>query len=330
VVETAGGAASTGGGARDGSMIRIGYACVNTQLPPPNRTCRLSHATPERIVELARENLAALETILHWNAEHGITLFRIASETIPFGSHEVNALRWWEILQPELKRTGKFIRQYAIRVSMHPGQFTVLNSLRDDVVEKSLAELEYHTRFLDSLGVGSDHKIIVHLGGVFGDKNKSLQRFADNFRRLSLSAQKRLLLENDEKCYNIAEVIALAQQLKIPAVFDVFHHEWNPSYGKRPLREVIELAISTWRIKDGRPKLHYSNQWKGKLPGSHSQSVDIRAFKKFYDMIADLEIDIMLEVKDKERSVLNVYRAIPQLKHNHVHGKKINKKLPTD
>lgn len=305
-------------------MIRIGYACVNTQLPSPNRTCRLSHATPKRIVELACDNLTALQTILQWNAEHGITLFRIASETIPFGSHEVNTLRWWEILRPELNRAGRLIQQYAMRVSMHPGQFTVLNSQRDDVVEKSLAELEYHTRFLDSLGVGSNHKIVVHLGGVFSDKNKSLQRFADNFRWLSPSAQKRLLIENDERCYTIAEAISLAQHLKIPAVFDVFHHEWNPSYGEKPLREIIELAISTWRTKDGRPKLHYSNQWKGKPPGSHSQSVDIRAFKKFYDAIADLEIDVMLEVKDKERSVLNVYRAMPQLKHNHARGKKIN------
>lgn len=295
-------------------MIRIGYACVNTKLPSPNRTCRLSHATPERIVELARKNLAALATILQWNAEHGIALFRIASETIPFGSHEVNTLCWWEILQPELNRVGKLIQQYAMRVSMHPGQFTVLNSLRDEVVEKSLAELEYHARFLDSLGVGFEHKIIVHIGGVFGDKNKSLQRFADNFRRLSLSAQKRMLIENDEKCYTVAEAIALAQQLKIPVVLDVFHHEWNPSYRERPLREIIGLAISTWRASDGLPKLHYSNQWKGRPPGSHSQSVDINAFRKFYEMIADLEIDVMLEVKDKERSVLNVYRAIRSLK----------------
>lgn len=294
-------------------MIRLGYACVNTRLPAPNRTCRLRHATPERIIALARQNLAALETILHWNAAHGITLFRIASETIPFGSHEVNTVRWWKILEPELNRLGRLIQQYAMRVSMHPGQFTVLNSQRQDVVEKSLAELEYHARFLEALGANSEHKIIVHLGGVFGDKDRSRRRFADNFRRLSLGARNRLLLENDEKCYHIAETIALAQQLQIPAVFDVFHHEWNPAYEEKSLREIIALAMATWRLQDGRPKLHYSNQWPGKPPGTHSLSVKMPNFKKFYAIVADLDVDIMFEVKDKEQSVLKIYRRFPQL-----------------
>lgn len=315
MVETASRAATTFANTKShGDMIRIGYACVNTRLPAPNRTCRLRYATPERIIELSRQNLAALETILQWNAAHGIRLFRIASETIPFGSHEINTMPWWKILEPELNRLGRLIQQHAMRVSMHPGQFTVLNSQRQDVVEKSLAELEYHARFLEALSVDSEHKIIVHLGGVFGDKNGSWQRFADNFRRLSRRAQNRLLLENDEKCYHIAETIALAQQLQIPAVFDVFHHDWNPAYEEKSLREIIALAMATWRLQDGRPKLHYSNQWPGKLPGTHSQSVKMPDFKKFYATVADLDVDVMLEVKDKEQSVLKIYRQFPQLK----------------
>lgn len=78
-------------------MIRIGYACINTRLPSPNRTCRVRNATPSRIIELAGANLAALEAILEWNVNCGIELFRISSEVVPLGSHPVNKVPWRRI-----------------------------------------------------------------------------------------------------------------------------------------------------------------------------------------------------------------------------------------
>ncbi|HEX7226770.1 MAG TPA: UV DNA damage repair endonuclease UvsE, partial [Candidatus Binatia bacterium] len=89
-------------------MIRIGYACINTKLDSPNRTCRLKNATPERILELASANVAALQPILQWNAAHGIELFRITSDLIPFGSHPVNTVPWWRILKSQFVRLGEF------------------------------------------------------------------------------------------------------------------------------------------------------------------------------------------------------------------------------
>lgn len=295
------------------NKIRIGYACINTQLPSPNRTCRLRNATPERILELARENLNRLEHVLRWNVEQGITLFRISSDAIPFGSHEVNTLRWWEILQPEFEQVGDFIRKHKMRVSMHPGQFTVLNSKRADVVQKSVAELEYHARFLDELSVDSTSKIIVHLGGVFGDKQASLNRFIENFSLLSEGARRRLIVENDEKSYSLVDALTVSKALTIPVVFDVFHHDWNPSFDDAPLIELIEMAMQTWCETDGRPKLHYSNQWPGKPPGAHSQTVELEAFREFYEKLNGSALDIMLETKDKEQSVLKIYREISAL-----------------
>ena len=293
--------------------MRIGYACINTQLPSPNRTCRLSNATPEKILSLARENLERLEKVLQWNAENDVTLFRISSDTIPFGSHEVNTVAWWKELKPELDRISKLIHGHKMRVSMHPGQFTVLNSTREKVVEASIAELEYHARLLDTLNVDHRHKIIVHLGGVFGDKTASMNRFIKNFARLSASALGRVIIENDEKSYTLADALVVSKELSIPVVFDVFHHSWNPSLDGTSLVQLIKRAMKTWGKKDGRPKLHYSNQWPGKPAGSHSQSVDLSAFKKFYTTVRTLAIDIMFETKDKEQSVLKIYREIPSL-----------------
>src|SRR6187402_3264047 len=76
--------------------LRVGYACVNTQLPSSARTVRLANATPDRLRELIADNLDALEGILRWNEQHGIEVFRLTSNLIPFGSHPVNELAWWE------------------------------------------------------------------------------------------------------------------------------------------------------------------------------------------------------------------------------------------
>jgi UV DNA damage endonuclease len=288
--------------------IRIGYACINTQLPSSNKTCRVANATPERVVDLGRQNMAALAEILHWNREHKISLFRISSEIIPLGSHPANTLRWWETLWPELDRVGALIEGYGARVSMHPGQYTVLNSPRPEVVQAAIAELDYHARFLDALGTGASARIILHLGGVYGDKAAALARFAENFTRLPERVRQRLAIENDEKNYTIADALDLARLIGVPVVFDVFHHTWNPGLPGLCIREIIDQVAATWKPGDGPPKLHYSDQWPGKLNGAHSQSVDLNAFGRFLGQLSGLDADVMLEVKDKEQSVLAVYK----------------------
>lgn len=299
--------------------VRIGYACINTQLPSSNRTTRLDRATPERLLELTRANLSALDTILRWNVANGIGLFRISSDVIPFGSHPVNTLRWWELLDGELAGLGEIIRAAGMRVSMHPGQYTVLNSNRPEVVHSSLVELEYHARFLDSLGLNPSHKIILHLGGVYGDKPASMARFVQNSGLLSPGALGRLVLENDERSYTLEDALWVSERAGCPVIFDVFHHGWKPSLPHLDLRGWIAAAGATWGAADGRQKMHYSDPWPGKPVGSHSFSVDVEAFGRFYEQVRDLDLDVMLEVKDKEQSVLRLYEVYPELR-----GKSVN------
>ncbi len=291
-------------------MIRLGYACINTKLDAPNRTCRLKNATPEKILELASANVEALQPIFAWNAAHGIEVFRLTSDLIPFGSHPINTVSWWRILKPQFARLGEFIVNNRLRVSMHPGQFTILNSLRREVVANSVKELEYHTVVLDALGVDNSHKIVIHLGGIYQDKRESLSRFIDNCKRLDSRIRARLVIENDERCYTVADALDAAKAIGVPVVFDVFHHIWNPALEALPVRSIIELAAKTWRKRDGRVKIHYSNQWPGGPPGAHSKSINVGKFLRFYDTIDDLELDIMLEVKDKQQSVLKLSRAL--------------------
>ena len=271
--------------------LRLGYACVNTGLPSSARTVRLANATPDRLRELIAANLDALDAILRWNARHGIEVFRVTSNLIPFGSHPVNRIAWWDEFGDRLAEIGAL----AGRLSTHPGQYTVLSSVNASVVEAAVAELEYQNRLVEAFGLGPSHKIVVHVGSV--------DRFEAGFERLSDGTRSRLVLENDER-QPLGEVLPLATRLGIPVVFDVFHHRLAPSLDGLSVRELVELAGETWRQLDGRQKIHFSTQAPGKRPGAHADTIDLAAFGDLAAEVGDLPLDCMLEVKDKEQSVL--------------------------
>jgi len=102
-----------------------------------------------------------------------------------------------------------FIKKNNFRITMHPGPYTILNSLKQKVVDKAVKELQYHDNFLTSLGLNSAAKINIHVGGVYDDKEKSLQRFIKNYHRLPASIKKRLVIENDEKSYNFSDCLKI-------------------------------------------------------------------------------------------------------------------------
>lgn len=283
--------------------LRLGYACLNTQLPSPARTARLANLTTERILELVDGNLAALEAILCWNRDHGIQVFRLTSNLIPFASHPANTLPWWEVFGERLSRLGRLIRSAGMRISTHPGQYIVLSSARADAVAASVAELDYHDRLLHALGLDASHKIVLHVGAGVADRRAAYDRFAAGYAQLSDGAAARLALENDER-WPLDTTLALAERLRVPVVFDVFHHELAPSLEPLGLRELVLRAHETWRRRDGRQEVHFSTQQPGKRPGAHAETVDLDAFDRFVDEVGDLPLDCILEVKDKEQSVM--------------------------
>jgi UV DNA damage endonuclease len=251
---------------------------------------RLANATPERIREVTAINLAALAAILRWNIDHGIEVFRISSNTIPFGSHPMNTVRWWDEFAPELAGLGGLMD--GMSISTHPGQYTVLGSQRPEVVDASLAELEYQARLLSSFGLDTSHKLVIHLSGT-------AERFLAGAERLSPYARARLVVENDER-WSLADVLPLG----FPVVFDVFHHELEPSLPELDVRGAVLTAAETWTSRDGRQEVHFSTQEPGKRPGAHSETLDGAAFADYARAVGDLPLDCVLEVKDKERSAL--------------------------
>ncbi len=288
--------------------MRLGYACVNTELPSSGRTVRLAHATPERLRGVIAGNLDALEAILRWNAEHGVEVFRLTSDLIPFASHPVNRLRWWDEFAGRFAELAALIRDADARLSTHPGQYTVLSSARREVAEAAVAELVYHDRMMSALGLDRSHKIVLHVGSGSGDP-AAAERMCAAAAGLPDGPRSRLVLENDER-WPLADVLPIAGRAGVPVVFDAFHHLLAPSFDGEPLRDLVLRAAATWGGSDGRQEVHFSTQAPGRRPGAHADTIDLEAFAEFAGAVGDLPLDCILEVKDKERSLL---RARPVL-----------------
>lgn len=292
--------------------MKIGYAC--TPLLTPLRTTRkftLKSYNEETLKTTISDNLLDLYKILEFNNKLGIKLFRISSDIIPFGSHSINTFNWSKYFSNELKSIGEFIKNNNLRVSMHPGQYTVLNSPKDEIVNKAIEDLNYHTSLLDSMGLNAEHKIILHVGGVYDSKVESTERFMNNYTLLSKSIKNRLIIENDEKNYSFSDVLNICKAINAPMVFDNLHNE---CFGDNnyTLDKLFELAKSTWSNENCNMKVHYSQQDTKKKKGSHSPTIFTDDFLKYYSVAKNYNLDIMLEVKDKDFSAIKTINLIKE------------------
>jgi UV DNA damage endonuclease len=301
---------------------RLGYACLCQSLPAASpRGTLLRNATPARLRQLIAANLDGLAAVLRFNVQHRIRLFRISSDVIPFGSHPVNGVPWWHEQAGRLAEIGAFIRAHDLRVSVHPGQYTVLSSPRPEVVEAAVRDLEYHARLLDSLGVDGHHKIVLHLGGAYGDKAAALRRWIEAVHRLPDAVRARLIVENDERLFGADDVLRASDATGAPVVFDALHHRVYE--GRTAARsgvdarqtDILRAVFATWDpIRDGPPKMHYSTQAVGLRPGAHAEHVDPAELTAFLAQTPpDAVFDVMLEAKAKEQALFRIREAISAL-----------------
>jgi len=291
--------------------MRIGYPCINTTIGcKSNRTFRLKSYSQERLIETVKNNLDCLVEILRFNIRHNILFFRITSDLVPFASHPICQFNWQEYFKKWFKAIGDSIKSYSMRISMHPDQFTLINSVDNRVFENSCRELAYHAQVLELMELDASAKIQIHVGGVYGDKEKSIKRFIERFEKLDENIKRRLVIENDDRRYNLEDCLQINAETGIPVLFDVFHHEINNSGETR--REAFEIFTKTWKKKDGIPMVDYGSQQTGELKGKHADSIDLKHFKKFLAETKPFDFDVMLEIKDKEKSALKAIKAASQ------------------
>ena len=130
--------------------MRIGYPCINRAIDcTASSTFRLKSYTESRVRQTVKKNLECLRIILQFNLEHKLFFFRISSDLVPFASHPINKFNWQGHFQEEFEEIGEFITKNRMRISMHPDQFTLINSIKEDIFERSKNELKYHAQILD-------------------------------------------------------------------------------------------------------------------------------------------------------------------------------------
>lgn len=283
--------------------MRIGYPCINRTIGcVADRTFRLRSYSEQRLIATVTNNLECLLKILEYNIDHGIRFFRLSSDLVPFASHPVNRYDWAGHFGDRFREIGDLIRSHDVRISMHPDQFILLNSPREDVFARSVAELQYHASVLDLMGLDTTARIQLHVGGVYGDKPMSMARFADRYRQLPDSVARRLVIENDDRLYTLGDCLEINVVTGIPILLDSFHHQVNCS--GESLGAAMKAIEATWGETGGPPMVDYSSQAPGDRKGNHAESLDEDHFRQFLIETRPHDFDVMLEIKDKEASAI--------------------------
>lgn len=286
--------------------MKIGYPCVNLSIGcKSDRTFRLNSYSEERLINTIENNLSCLYRILQFNVKAGLLFFRITSDLIPFASHPVCQFPWQDYFREIFREIGLYIENNRIRISIHPDQFTLINSIKEDIFERSVRELQYHAQVLELLGLDTASKIQIHVGGVYGHREQSMNRFVERFQRLDPDLRKWLVIENDDRFYSLRDCMQVSEATGIPVLFDAFHHELNNNGESRAT--AMRIAARTWQGSDGQLMVDYSSQDTGKRRGAHAEMLDEMDFVSFMEETSSFEFDLMLEIKDKEQSALKAY-----------------------
>ena len=264
---------------------------------------------------LGLANARDIPKMLRWNERYGIKFLRLSSEMFPFASHDVYGYNLAPFASEALAEAGRVAAQFGHRLTTHPGQFTQLGSPRKEVIKASIRDLEYHAELLSLLKLpeqlNKDAVMILHMGGIFGDKAATIDRFRKNYAQLDTAIKNRLVLENDDVCYSVHDLLPVCEDLNIPFVLDYHHH--NIVFDADKIREgtadIMELyprILATWSRKGITPKMHYSEPTPAAITG--------RQRRKHNPRPATLppcppDMDLMIEAKDKEQAVFELMRT---------------------
>jgi UV DNA damage endonuclease len=262
--------------------MKIGYPCINLTVGcKGTRTFRLKSYSEEKLALTIDNNLSCLLEILQFNAKHNIFFFRITSDLVPFASHPVCKFNWQSNFKDRFSEIGAYIEAKKMRISMHPGQYTVLNTPTQSTLDNSIADLLYHVEVLDAMDLDTSAKIQIHVGGMYGNKQMSITRFCERYRYLPEIIKRRLVIENDDRSYSLSDCLEIYEVLGIPVLFDSHHHELKNAGEK--IQDAIEMSSRTWKSQDGIPMIDYSHRRKMGTPYAHIDTLVSEYFKLFLE-----------------------------------------------
>lgn len=296
--------------------VRLGYVALSKALDDVTTSSTITYTNyinknynTSKLLEITKNNLDSLYEIIKYNVKNNFHFYRLTSKLVPLATHDKVDFDYITPLLDEYKKIGKLINGNNIRVDTHPDQYAVLNSMNSKIVKNTVEILEYHYKIMDALGI-KDKIIILHVGSSACGKKASITRFINNFNKLPDHIKKCIAVENDDKVYNIKDVLELCHKINVPMVLDYHHFICNNE--KEDINDYLKEIIDTWNGK--LPKMHFSSP-KIKLKKefrSHSDYINKEYFIKFINILKkqDKDIDIMLEAKAKDDAVSRLARCL--------------------
>ena len=296
--------------------VRLGYVALSKALDDVTTSSTITYTNyinknynTSKLLEITKNNLDSLYEIIKYNVKNNFHFYRLTSKLVPLATHDKVDFDYITPLLDEYKKIGKLINDNNIRVDTHPDQYAVLNSMDSKIVKNTVEILEYHYKIMDALGI-KDKIIILHVGSSACGKKASITRFINNFNKLPDHIKKCITVENDDKVYNIKDVLELCHKINVPMVLDYHHFICNNE--KEDINDYLKEIINTW---DGKlPKMHFSSP-KSKLKKefrSHSDYINKECFIEFINILKkqDKDIDIMLEAKAKDDAISRLVRCL--------------------
>lgn len=274
----------------------------------------------EKILQLGayksgKYDSARIRATYHHNVDQHIKLvpelerlnirsFRLSSNLFTLWDQTKDFIKDDEELVGKLSELGTLFRHHGIRVTTHPGQFTVISSDNSNVIRNSIIELEYHAWVFDQMGLPRTAYAAINIHG--GKANRS-QTVIDVYRSLPENIRSRLTLENDEKCYNVSQLMDIHAKCGVPIVFDSHHYGFNT--GDMSFAQAFADTGSTWgNIK---PLQHISNTEPGfenapfNQKRAHSQYIHRIPEQQLEAMRSDT-VDVDVEAKHKNMALLDM------------------------
>ena len=280
-------------------MVRLGYACICNSIEEHMHTITYTNYLKDKnkINDIVKQNFEVLKKILTYNNKNNIHFYRLSSNFIPCAS--IIEYDYPNIFKKEFKEISKLIKG---RFDMHLSEYCILNSTNKEVVKRSIDEIKYHYKLLKSFKVKPN--LIIHIGSKSFGKENSITRFINNFNKLPNYLKNTLLIENDDKVFNVEDTLKLCQKIKRPMVLDIHHHNCNKS--EKDLSNYLNEIFNTW---DTTPKIHFSSPKNKKDIRAHNDYINSDDFINFIKLI-DRDIDVMLEAKAKDDALFRLVREL--------------------
>lgn len=269
--------------------VRLGYVALSKALDDVTTSSTITYTNyinknynTSKLLEITKNNLDSLYEIIKYNVKNNFHFYRLTSKLVPLATHDKVDFDYITPLLDEYKKIGKLINGNNIRVDTHPDQYAVLNSMDSKIVKNTMEILKYHYKIMDAIGI-KDKIIILHVGSSACGKKASITRFINNFNKLPDHIKKCIAVENDDKVYNIKDVLELCHKINVPMVLDYHHFICNNE--KEDINDYLKEIIDTWNGK--LPKMHFSSP-KSKLKKefrSHSDYINKECFIKFINIL---------------------------------------------